>query len=52
MFYPPSRSSFSNQSIVHQAGQERPPERELGRQCLMSLGDLTKQTEGISFEKN
>ncbi|KAK2572784.1 hypothetical protein P5673_001770 [Acropora cervicornis] len=27
VFYPPSKSSFSNQSVVHQAGQERPPER-------------------------
>lgn len=27
VFYPPSKSSFSNQSIVHRAGQERPPER-------------------------
>jgi len=35
--------------MVHQAGQERPPERELDRQCLIPLGDLTKQTEGIFF---
>lgn len=26
-FYPPSRSSFMHQNIVHRAGEERPPER-------------------------
>ena len=28
VFYPPSRSSFMYQNVVHKAGEEKPPDRE------------------------